>query len=144
MCIALSLAFLIFWDRTPPITYLMPFAQPNEIRPGGDTRLAMRLDKVSRICHGRFTRSFIDSTGRRFPMGTYDTVYQYYVTKDDPTPVYYKWVRIPMTDADAREVHEGPGVYESLPEWWCNPVQRLYPIQGAPVRIAIKMLPGAS
>lgn len=141
VCTLATMGLLIFWDRSAPIEYLMPYATPNEIHAGDHTRLVMRLSKVSRMCKGEFTRSFVDSGGRRFAMGKFETVYQYFVNSETKQLTYPKDITIPLTDADAKAVAAGPGVYESLPEWWCNPVQWLYPIQGVPVRIPIKILP---
>jgi len=139
--VAASLVFAIAfagltigWDRTPPFDYLPAFSSPTILAPGQSATIRFRIGKVHKICSGEFERWFIDSEGTPFPLGTFQTVYQNYVGFSESKRYFDKDWTVPLHAA------AGPGIYESRPRFWCNPMQYLYPIEAARVRVMVNIV----
>lgn len=128
-------ATFIFWDRSVPFENLHTFASPAIAHPGEKVNIVVTLMNVTRNCQGYVDRLIVDARGNIFYQGKFPLVYQYGSTPDRH---FIKTVDVPTK---AEGVAVGPALYRSIPTFWCNPVQRLWPIQGKPMEVAFTIVP---
>lgn len=130
----------IFGDRSLPFEYMHTFNRPDTARPGDSVATVFTITKVKRECQGEFDRVFIDSAGKIFYMGTFPTIYHYNADSGSTRTFTKEW-RVPKGDAVAEDAAPGKGVYRSVPRFWCNPIQRAYPIEAPPLSVPLVVLP---
>lgn len=141
-CAALSLIFastvvvpgiLIFFDRSLPFEYVDTAMVEKTALPGQRVHFRLTVRKVDKTCRGHVDRVFLDATGRVFPLRAEATAYQYFRTENG-----LRIVERSFTIPD--EAAPGEGTYASFPEFWCYPLQFLWPIKAPPLRAKLLVL----
>lgn len=143
LCFGLAMIFttmvvvpgiLIFWDRSPPFQYIDALVPEKAVHAGDAAHVRITINKVQKDCRGRVERYFFDSTGRAFFLGESPVIYFRAIEERRAGAFERRW----LMPADAAP---GEGYYVFYPEFWCNPVQYLYPIKPGPQKARVTVLP---
>lgn len=143
LCAALALIFtatvvipgiLIFWDRALPFEYVDATIVEKAASPGDRVHFRLTVRKVDKECRGRVDRVFVDSTGRVFPLNDQPTAYQFFPSRGDLRTIERAF-RIP------EEAATGEAAYVSFPEFWCYPLQFLFPVKAPTLRAKVTVVP---
>lgn len=111
----------MFADNQPPYTY---DAEHSYIKPdpsdGGKQVIVHWAIKVNRLCPGSIYRTIVDArTGAKV---TYDATPAFLSIKQDDT-VLERSFHLP------EEILSGPKIYRANAEYYCNPLQRFFPLK---------------
>lgn len=102
-------------DNKWPYEYHGGELHPDPAKPGDEASVFWRV-KINRVCLGYISRQIIDSRG--------------YVHTADPVPALGNvatnfWVTFRLPSFAAK----GPATYRAHGTYWCNPLQRLFPLK---------------
>lgn len=129
---------LIFADRTLPFTYIDYAMVEKAAKPGDKIHFRVTARDVRKNnCEGRVKRTWVDGAGRAFPLPTTRTIYQYGPNQDGTA---LRAIRPPAIQVP-EDAAPGESSYVSEPEFWCFPLQNLYPIKADTMRVRIIILP---
>lgn len=125
---------LICADRSLPFEYVDTSIVEKAAVPGERVHFRLTVRRVNKECRGHVDRVFIDSKGQVFPLRPEPTAYQYFDSKNGLRIVQRQFV-IPD------EAAPGEGTYASFPEFWCYPLQFLWPIKAPALRAKVAVVP---
>jgi hypothetical protein len=127
----LVLGVTIFWDRSAPFEYRMPYVKPAVLHPGDRAVTVFRITKAVKICAGSTDRFFIDKNGRSYVLGRERTVVDKLLGQNPKLTSFENEWWVPV------DAPPGPGIFETRPQFWCNPFQRLLPIRAPVSRVPV-------
>lgn len=130
----LVLAPLLFYvtDRKPPFEFASGVLTPRAAYAGQVVTVTWTTRNESgNDCDGVVYRILIDSQGVQWTLAPTEAVYAR-VRKGSAFSVNFN-----LPDGMA----PGPAVYHSLPRYWCNWAQQLWPVQGQAPRLNFTVLP---
>lgn len=142
-CVALAMLFsavfvvppiLIFGDRSLPFQYGLAYSKSEFLHAGQRATNVFAIRELKKNCNGEFDRFFTDAHGNRFFLGTLRTSYMHGLIVLNGRRFEKDW-NVPLG------AEPGPGLYETIPRFWCNLVQAIYPIPADPVKIKVTILP---
>ena len=124
---------LIFGNRSLPLEYLDANIVEKTVVPGERAHVRFTVNRVQKECRGRVERYFYDADGKAFFLGSTQTIY-YRALQDRPRGTFERSWTVPT------EAALGEGIYVAFPEFWCNGVQRFYPISAPPQKARVTVV----
>ncbi len=146
-CIILAMLFsavfvvppiLVYGDRSLPFEYVHVYPAKIDLHPNEQTHNVFVVTDVKKPASGRYHRWFTDSKGHRTFLGTFQANYQQGLSESGKRTFNSPW-QVPPKEL----AYPGPGLYESYPEFWHNPLQgQVNPVTPPqPVRVKVNILP---
>lgn len=119
VCVVIP-AVLVFGNRALPFEIAHVFFKPEVAHAGDTIMLHYTLIGIEKECGGAVDQSMIDAVGNVFDTGTIPVLYS--SRQGDAVRNLIRPKVIPQ------EAKPGPALYRAKVSYWCNPMQRLYPI----------------
>lgn len=124
---------LIFWDRGAPLEFVDATVVGGSVLPGQRAETRFTVRQVTKECRGRVERFFYDSAGKGYFLGEGPTIYHRMLDGADHGAFSRGWT----VPADAAP---GKGTYIAYPEFWCQPLQFLWPIKAPPQKASVLVI----
>lgn len=125
---------LIGAGRSLPFEFIDARMMESAASPGQEVDVRYTIRNVTKECSGSVERFFVDSQTRTFFLGKSSTIYHRVVSRGDTDGSFDRQWRIPPGAAP------GPGLYIAYPEFWCNPLQQLWPIKAPTQKASITVV----
>jgi len=106
-------------DRAVPIDVIAGQIAPDPAPAGADVVIELKVI-MHRECGGTIRRRIVDSAGVQFEYDDKKVSFPLAGPSEEPQ-VFLRPLRLPVA------IHRGPAKYVPVFEWWCNPLQRIWP-----------------
>lgn len=113
---------MVFGDRTLPFDIGHVFFTPTVARPGDTLTLNYTLTRVAKDCDGEVHQLMFDGSGHVWDLGVTRALYSERTDREQ-IRTFHRDKKVPMGFAP------GPALYKARVFYWCNPLQRFYPLE---------------
>lgn len=135
-------AILVFGDRSLPFEFVHAYFKPATVHANEDMMLAYTIKDVTKECDGEVKQYMVDADGTIYPLGTIPTVYR--DSGEKSSRLIFRRKHVPeYKPGTTTPFAPGPAVYRAYPRYWCNPLQKLYPVEPErPMEVKFFVVPG--